>query len=303
MHDMVRIALALMIAAWCGCDGAVDSGALDGGSPSDAGSEQGLDWTADDVGIDPLSDGAMKQPGFKKGNIYVAGSRNAEIFEFAPDLKLVSRWTHPAFGQVLPAPGQSGTIGPQGMSFDVKGNLVVAAHKQFCVFSKPNAPLGCHDKIKAQATENIIFDHLGNIYTTTSTGGTNEVHKYDDKYNYITTFSIKTGELTGITCDPDGNLFIASQDGGKGHLYKVDYKTFKVLDTIDVSLTGVGSLEGLQYLKDKTILVGTYSGSRGSAAHQRRLPVQAGLGAQPQRSVRRGAGDHRRRRQLSHRGL
>lgn len=262
MKSLVRLGLSLFIVAGFGCDGALDSGVGDGGPGVDARSDGGSDWNASDVMIDLASDTA-KPPGFKRGNIYVAGSRNAEVFEFAPDLTLISRWTHPAFGTVLPPPGQPLSIGPNGMSFDVKGNLVVAAYKQFCVFSKPNVSLGCHDKIKAQATENIIFDHLGNIYTTTSTGGTNEVHKYDDNYTFITTFSIKTGELTGITCDPDGNLFIASQDKGQGHVYKVDKKTFKVLDTIDVSLAGIGSLEGLQYLKDKTILVGTFGGNRG----------------------------------------
>jgi outer membrane protein assembly factor BamB len=259
----VRLGLSLLIAAGFGCDGAIDSSVRDGGGPGDAVDSQGSDWTTVDLQIDPASDGATKPPGFKQGNVYVAGSRNAEVFEFAPDFTLLSRWTHPAFGTVLPAPGQPLSIGPNGMSFDRKGNLVVAAYKQFCVFSKPNVPLSCHDKIKDQATENIIFDHLGNIYTTTSTGGTNEVHKYDDSYKFITTFSIKTGELTGITCDPDGNLYIASQDKGQGHVYKVDYKTFTVLDTIDVSLTGIGSLEGLQYLKDKTILVGTFGGNQG----------------------------------------
>ena len=205
----------------------------------------------------------IKPPGFKKGNVYVAGSRNAEVFELSPTLKVLSRWTHPSFGKVLPAPGQSLSQGPAGMAFNKHGYLVVAGVKDFCVFSAPKVVEGCHAKVKQQPTENIIFDHLGNVYTTTSTGGTNEVHKYDASFKFIKTFSIKTGELTGITCDPKGDLYIASQDKGKGHIYKVDRKTLAVLDTIDVTLAGVGSLEGLQYLKDGSILVATFGGSQG----------------------------------------
>ena len=224
-----------------GGDGQGEAGAADGGQQQDA----------------------AKPPGFKKGNIYVAGSRNAEVFELSPTLKVLNRWTHPSFGTVLPPPGQSLSLGPAGMAFNAKGYLVVAGVKDFCVFSAPKVVEDCHAKVKQQPTENIIFDHLGNVYTTTSTGGTNEVHKYDASFKFLKTFSIKTGELTGITCDPKGDLFIASQDKGKGHVYKVDRKTLAVLDTIDVTLTGVGSLEGLQYLKDGSILVATFGGSQG----------------------------------------
>ncbi len=66
-----------------------------------------MDWGGVPTGFG----GGAKPPGFKRGNIYVAGSRNAEVFEFAPDLTLISRWTHPAFGTVLPPPGQPLSIG------------------------------------------------------------------------------------------------------------------------------------------------------------------------------------------------
>jgi|LGVE01.1.fsa_nt_gb DNA-binding beta-propeller fold protein YncE len=187
---------------------------------------------------------------FTPGNIYIAGSRNAEIFEFDPSLNLVSQWTHPSFGTILPPPGQSHLLGPAGMAFDADGNLVVAACDQFCVFSAPNVLVGCHPKIKSQPTENIIFDTDGNLYTTTSTSGTNEIHKYDANFNFITTFSMPTGELTGITCDPDGNLYIASQKCNC--IYKVNKTSFAVLDTI----SDIGSgLEGLQFTYDGDILV------------------------------------------------
>ena len=271
MANINRLALTLLfMVATTGCpgDGGANSclsGACDAGPGvvDGARDQRGERITSDSGDMNPGPDTFIKPPGFKKGYIYVAGSRNAEVFEFDPTFKLLNRWTHPSFGKILPAPGQSLTLGPAGMSFDAKGNLVVAAYASFCVFSRPNVLVACHPKIKAQATENVIFDHLGNIYSTTSTGGTNEVHKYNVSYKHLTTFSIKTGELTGITCDPTGNLYIASQDKGKGHIYKVDRKTFAVLDTIDVNLTGVGSLEGLQYLKGGRLLVATFGGSKG----------------------------------------
>jgi len=257
---------ALAALAWLagGCPGETDlcsSGACDGPDPGIDGAGDGGDGGPGDGGGDSGPDAL--QSGFKEGNVYVAGSRNAEVFELDPALKLVTRWTHPSFGTVLPAPGQPLDQGPAGMVFDARGFLVVAGVKDFCVFSAPGVEVGCHAKTKSQPTENIIFDHLGNLYTTTSTGGTNEVHKYDAAYNYVTTFSIKTGELTGITCDPTGDLYIASQDTGSGHIYKVDRKTFAVIDTIDVAVSGIGSLEGLQYLKGGSILVATFAGNQG----------------------------------------
>jgi len=194
---------------------------------------------------------------FPAGHVYVAGSRNAEVFEYDAKLEPVTRWTHASFGTVLPAPGQDLSLGPQGMVFDDKGNLVVASVDQFCVFDKPGQVLGCHPKVKPQPTENIIFDHLGNLYTTTSTGGTNEIHKYDASYQWITTFPMQTGELTGITCDPDANLYVASQYSGAGRIYKLDKTTLAIIDTID--MTGTTALEGLQFAPGPSIFVGVYN--------------------------------------------
>lgn len=191
---------------------------------------------------------------FPLGHIYIAGSRNAQVLEFDADLQPVSQWTHPAFGTVQAPPGQSFAEGPAGMVFDSQGYLVVAAVDQFCVFSAPGELLACHPKIQSQPTENVIFDLDGNLYTTTSTGGTNEVHKYDSSYGYVTTFSMPTGNLTGVTCDTDGNLFIASQvGGGSSAIYKVDKTDLSVLDTIDVAVTA----EGLQLAADGNILMAT----------------------------------------------
>ncbi len=65
-----------------------------------------------------------------------------------------------------------------------------------------------------------------------------------------------TGNLTGVTCDTDGNLFIASQTGATSSIYKVDKTNLKVLDTI----TLMGSLEGLQLAGDGNILASVDAG-------------------------------------------
>ena len=233
-----------------------------GGVCADAGSADApaADSTiAAEAGDGPALPDATPAGKFTKGHVFIAGSRNAEIFEYDSQLKLVSRWTHAKFGKVLPPPGQSLTIGPAGMVFDAHGYLVVAAYEDFCVFSAPNVLVKCHKKIKAQATENIIFDKNSNLYTTTATGGTNEIHKYDSNYKFVTTFSMPTGNLTGVTCGPTGDLFIASQTGTNGTIYKVDKTTLKVLDKITIP----GSLEGLQYTKGGGIWVASFGGGYG----------------------------------------
>jgi DNA-binding beta-propeller fold protein YncE len=207
---------------------------------------------AGEAGPEGGQDAAL--PAFTKGHVFIAGSRNAEVFEFDHKLDLVDRWTHPKFGQVLPAPGQGFQLGPAGMAFDSEGRLVVATLTDFCVFSEPGVELACYPKVKEQPTENVIFDSEGHLFTTTSTGGTNEVHKYDDTYQHLETFSAPTGELTGITCDPQSNLYVASQTGSC--LYKFDRTTLDVLDTIPVS----GSVEGLQFSGTNAIYVAAHQG-------------------------------------------
>ena len=241
----------------CGGHGGSGMGGMDaaaGGMAGSGGPMEGGAGSGPETGIVLDSGGSA----FPAGNIYVAGSRNAKVFEFDSSLNLVSEWTHPAFGTVMPAPGQPYGDGPAGMVFDADGRLVVAGVDQFCVFSEPGVVLECHPKTKSQPTENVIFDLEGNLYTTTATGGTDEIHKYDASYQYITTFMMPTGNLTGVTCDPDGNLYIGSQlGGGAGSaIYKVDKTTLMPLDTLNVA----GSVEGLQFAADGNLLVAVGSG-------------------------------------------
>jgi DNA-binding beta-propeller fold protein YncE len=224
------------------------SGGASGGTGGAGGAAAGSGGTAGSGG---LGVGGSPPSPFTVGHVFVAGSRNARVFELDEQLQTVTSWTHSSFGQELPPPGQSLDLGPAGMAFDKDGNLVVAGLSELCVFSKPGVVLACHPKVKAEATENLIFDKLGNIYSTTATGGTNEIQKYDDKYNFVTTFSIPSGSLTGITCDPESNLYVASQNASDSQVYKVDKSTLTVLDTIPLP----GLAEGLQFVGTSSFLV------------------------------------------------
>jgi len=210
----------------------------------------GVETAADTLVVDTPELDATPPSKFTRGHVFIAGSRNAEVFELDEKLTLVTRWTDPSFGTVLPAPGQDFNLGPAGMAFDSSGNLVVAGVESFCVFSAPNVRVACHPKVKKQATENVIFDIEGNIYSTTSTGGTNEIHKYAPDYKFLKTFSMPTGNLTGVTCDPKGDLYIGSQlGGGNSAIYHVDKTTLTSLATINVA----GTVEGLQYVDGDSI--------------------------------------------------
>lgn len=244
MKHLTLLGLSLLLSA-CGGSTSTNEPAPSDASPvADSKAEDSA--PSFDVGAsDAFEVDAAPTSKFTKGHVFIAGSRNAEVFELDEKLALVTRWTDPAFGTVLPAPGQSFAVGPAGMAFDASGHLVVAAVDKFCVFSEPNVRVACHPKVKAQPTENVIFDIEGNIYSTTSTGGTAEIHKYAPDYTFVKTFTMPSGDLTGVTCDPKGDLFIGSQlGGGKSAIYKVDKTTLTPLATIPLT----GTVEGLQYV-------------------------------------------------------
>lgn len=206
---------------------------------------------ATDAETDPFSDddtsGEPVPPPFDPGHVFVVGFNDRMVFEYDDTLQPVTTWSHPSFDALE---------GPSGMVFDKDGFLVVAAYDQFCVFSGPGQIEVCHPKIQPQRTENIIFDIFDNLYTTTSTGGTDEIHKYDGDYNHLSTFDLPTGQLTGITCDPRGDLFVASQTGAVSTIYKVDGNALSVLDQFTVD----GNAEGLQFAADGNLLVALAAG-------------------------------------------
>jgi sugar lactone lactonase YvrE len=247
MHTRFALIAVLSLTA-CGSDPANNAEPLADSSTTETGT---TDTAVADSGIaETIELDATPPSKFAKGHVFIAGSRNGEVFELDDKLALVTRWTDPSFGTVLPAPGQDYNLGPQGMAFDASGNLVVAGPESFCVFSAPGVRVACHPKVKKQSTENVIFDIEGNIYSTTSTGGTNEIHKYAPDYTFVKTFSMPTGNLTGVTCDPKGDLYIGSQlGGGNSAIYKVDKTTLTSLATIPIT----GTVEGLQFVGSDSI--------------------------------------------------
>lgn len=214
-------------------------------TPTGTGTETG--GSTGSTGEPDLTTGPPLPDPFTAGHVFVAGWNDRRVFEYDAALASVSSWTHPSFDVVE---------GPSGMVFDHRGYLVVSTYQEFCVFSGPDELEVCHPKIKEQRTENIIFDIFRNLYTTTSTGGTDEIHKYDEFYTHITTFNLPTGNLTGITCEPSGDLFVASQQGPVSIIYKVDRDDLSVLDQFNVD----GNAEGLQYAQDDTLLVALSGG-------------------------------------------
>ncbi len=225
------------------------SGEASTGTPPIGSTSTGINPT-DSSTSDPFGDpstGEPEPPPFEPGHVFVAGFNDRQVFEFDGALQSVTSWSHPSF---------DAAEGPSGMVFDYRGYLVVASFDQFCVFSGSGEIETCHPKIQAQRTENIIFDISRNLYTTTSTGGTDEIHRYDENYNHVTTFSLPTGNLTGITCDPEGDLFVASQTGATSTIYRVAEGDLSVLDTFTVP----GNAEGLQFAPDGSLLVALAAG-------------------------------------------
>lgn len=230
-----------------GCDaiGQGGTGATDSGSDATSGGTGGVAVGGSGGSIQTDSGPTP----FPLGNVYLVGWNDRAVFEYDSQLAPIFNWTDPSFTTPVE--------GPSGMVFDQKGFLVVATYDQFCVFSEPGVLETCHPKTKPQRTENIIFDLEGNLYTTTSTGGTDEIHKYGPGYAYLTTFSLPTGQLTGITCDPAGNLYVASQiSANVSTVYKVDKDALTVLDSFDVP----GNAEGLQFAADGNLLVALSAG-------------------------------------------
>lgn len=235
-------------------DAPTTTGAATSGEASTGGPTGTATTTGGDIGSTGASTGgtaaeetAAPPPPFAEGHVFVVGFNDRQVFEFDAALQPIGAWSHPSFEDVE---------GPSGMVFDYRGYLVVASYAEFCVFSGPGEIETCHPKVKPQRTENVIFDIFRNLYTTTSTGGTDEIHKYDESYTHLTTFSLPTGNLTGITCDPNGDLYVASQAGPTSIVYKVRRTDLAVLDQFTVP----GNAEGLQFGPDGNLLVALSGG-------------------------------------------
>lgn len=255
-----------------GTSGDTSTGAAevsDAGSDTSAGSDTGETVAASSSGGGDSSTGeAVNQPpvwesepglaiiledvyvsNFEPGQIFLASSRTDEIrVHDAESLEFLQTWTHPAFSKVN---STLYTYGPNGTAFNERGNLVVAAYDAFVEFSDHGVEYKVYPKVAAEATENIIFDALGNLYTTTATGGTDKLNQYSAKdYVFKQTIALPqgAGQLTGITFDGNGRLYVASQTGNAIHVSEVNAE-FEAFAWVK-KLSGVGNpggFEGLQF--------------------------------------------------------
>ena len=193
---------------------------------------------------------------FELDEVFISSSRMDEVRVYdAETLEFLQAFTHPAFSEVN---SPVYTYGPNGMAFNERRNLVVAAYSSFVEFSSYGIEYATYPKMTSEANENIMFDSAGNLYTTTATGGSDKLNQYSaDNYEFLMTIDVPpgAGQLTGITFDNYSRLFVASQSGNAIHVleFSNDYTTFEWVKAI----SGAGnpkSLEGLQISPNGEIL-------------------------------------------------
>jgi hypothetical protein len=186
---------------------------------------------------------------FEPNQIFLASSRTDTIRVYdGNSLALVESFTHPAFDEVA---NDLFTYGPNGAAFNGRGNLVVAAYTKFVEFSDYGVEYATYPKVADEATENIIFDAAGNLYTTTATGGTDKLNQYRaSDYAFAQTIALPqgAGQFTGITFDGLGRLYVASQSDNKIYVsnFNSDFLDFGWVKT----LSGIGNprgFEGIQF--------------------------------------------------------
>jgi hypothetical protein len=190
------------------------------------------------------------QTEFDPGQIFLASSRTDEIRVYdGNSLAFLEAFTHPEFSET---PSDLYTYGPNGMAFNERGNLVVAAYDAFVEFSDYGLEFAVYPKVAAEATENLIFDSLGNLYTTTATGGTDKLNQYAAAdYAFVQQILLPpgAGQLTGITFDGYGRLYLASQSDNTIHVtdyFSNGFTEFTWLSTLS-GAGNPGNFEGLQF--------------------------------------------------------
>jgi len=250
--------LAPLLWAAPGCPGDFDTGTADDDTHGDD-DTQGDD---DDAGnhspeivstpVTSFEIAAGLGGNFVPGQLFVSSSRTDEVRVYdAQTLAFVQTFSHELFSEVA---DESFTYGPNGLAFNERGNLVVAAYSAFVEFSDYGVEYTRYPKVAPEATENVIFDRLGNLYTTTATGGTDRLNKYSAAdYAFETTIEVPAGagQLTGITFDGyenDNRLYLASQTDNRVHIAETDvsFSTFTWTTHLDGS-GNPASLEGVQF--------------------------------------------------------
>jgi streptogramin lyase len=185
---------------------------------------------------------------FEPGQIFLCSSRTDQVRVLdGNSLKFLQAFTHPAFSEV---PNDLYTYGPNGAAFNERGNLVVAAYTQFVEFSDYGVEYKTYPKVAPEATENVIFDARGNLYTTTATGGTDKLNQYraeDYAFEQTITLPPGAGQLTGITFDGYGRLYVASQTDNLIHVSDLNFEFVEF--TWVKTLPGDGNVKGFEGLQ------------------------------------------------------
>jgi WD40 repeat protein len=183
---------------------------------------------------------------FIDGDLFVASSLTDEVRYYDSEtLAFKNAFTH----ELFQVGGASHQYGPSGMAFNPRGNLIVAAYTHFVEFSAPGVEVYRYQKHVSESTENVVFDRLGNMYTTTGTAGSNLLNQYrasDYLYQQSIPLPPGAGELTGITLDDQDRLYVASQADGKIHVLtpNTDFSVFTFSHSIESE--NPMKLEGLQ---------------------------------------------------------
>lgn len=186
---------------------------------------------------------------FAPGQIFISSSVTDEIRVYDKEsLNFLMAFTHPVFSEV---DSPSLIYGPNGAAFNERGNLVVAGYSKFVEFSDYGVEYMTYPKQSMESNENLVFDRKGNMYTTTATGGSDKLNQYAAKdYAFVQTIEVPpgAGQLTGITFDGYGRLYVASQADNLIHYtdFNVDLVEFIWKQTLPGE-GNVKSLEGLQF--------------------------------------------------------
>lgn len=195
---------------------------------------------------------------FTIGDLFIASSVTDEVRYYdSATLAFKGAFTHDLFNYEAERPNEY-RYGPNGMAFNHRGHLVVAAYDYFVEFSEPGVEYARYPKAFTESNENIIFDNHGNMYTTTSTNGSNRLNQYHGAdYSFWKTLSLPagSGELSGITFDDDLRFYIMSQNDRNIHVMATNnnYSVFSHTDSFGVGDVN-GLLEDLQINQDGELL-------------------------------------------------
>ena len=201
----------------------------------------GFEVTDDDVEVGIVQH--QDEAGFTDGDLFVASSVKDEIRIYdAETLEFRSAFTHELFKH---GNNDAFTYGPNGIAFNKRGNLVVSAFTHFVEFSAPGVEFARYPKHVVEANEHIRFDDLGNLYTTTSTHGSDQLIKYrasDYSFEQVITLPAGAESLTGITFDTRKRLFVASQYDQTVYVMQAneDFSEFKFSHSIPLATPSEG---------------------------------------------------------------